>query len=139
MYLYLVSNPYMQSDLVKVGYMSSAPSQIIKRYKTYYGTETTAMCWVCSDAQTLEKDFKDQFGYSRVELELYSAKYVMRYINWLTETSGVTPYVCTGTTFPPTSGDPVAACDSGEKKEFPLKRSHAMFTRQQTKSGRSGL
>lgn len=121
MYLYIVSNPFMQVDVVKVGYMSSAPSQIVKRYKTYYGTETTAMCWVCSDAKAIEKEFKDRFGCSRVELELYSAKHVMCYVNWLTETTGVTPYVCTGAMFPPTTAN--------------RNNTHAMLTRLRTKSG----
>lgn len=136
MYLYLVSNPFMQSDFVKVGYMSSAPSQIVQRYKTYYGTETTAMCWLCSDAKTLEKEFKEQFGYSRVELELYSSKYMMRYVKWLTETSGVTPYVCTGTMFPPvvaSQSTEINRCDGLRAK------SHRMLTRQQTKLGESSL
>lgn len=100
MYVYIVSNPFMQHKIVKIGYMSTRPETILSRYKTYYGMKTTVMCWFSKDAISLEKQFMNEFKLNHVEMELYDATYVMHYIHWLTTTTQSTPYVCTGTTLP---------------------------------------
>ena len=100
MYLYVVTNPYMQTRVVKVGYMSCEPERIVSRYKTYYGADTTVMCWKCGDAIELERRFKARFSDEHVELELYASQYVMQYVHWITTTVNTTPYVCTGSVYP---------------------------------------
>jgi hypothetical protein len=102
MHLYLVTNPYTQQDgVIKVGYMSARrPDRIVSRYKTYYGSNTTVMCWKCTNAAQLEKQFKARFFAERLELELYDARFVVRYIHWITITTRSAPFVCTGTFMP---------------------------------------
>ena len=113
MHLYLVTNPYTttannsnnaQQDghgVIKVGYMSDRrPERILSRYKTYYGSNTTVMCWKCSNAARLEQQFKTRFVAERVELELYDARFVVRYVHWITTTTRTAPIVCTGTFMP---------------------------------------
>ena len=98
MYLYLVANPYNNNGVIKVGYMSDRrPERIVSRYKTYYGSDTTVMCWKCSNAARLEKQFKERFGPERLELELYDTRFVVRYVHWITTTTRAAPIVCTGT------------------------------------------
>ena len=97
----MVTNPYAQGDVIKVGYMSDRrPERILSRYKTYYGSNTTVMCWKCSNAARLEQQFKTRFVAERVELELYDARFVVRYVHWITTTTRTAPIVCTGTFMP---------------------------------------
>lgn len=111
MHLYLVTNPYtttaninnnaQQGGVIKVGYMSDRrPERILSRYKTYYGSNTTVMCWKCSNAARLEQQFKARFVAEHVELELYDARFVVRYVHWITTTTRTVPIVCTGTFMP---------------------------------------
>jgi len=80
--------------------MSSTPKGIIKRYKTYYGSQTTVICWMYPKADETEKKFKERFIQEHLELELYDARYLMSYISWITETTRTSPYVCTGNIMP---------------------------------------
>ena len=101
MHLYLVANPYNNNGVIKVGYMSDRrPERIVSRYKTYYGSDTTVMCWKCSNAARLEKQFKERFAPERLELELYDTRFVVRYVHWITTTTRAAPIVCTGTFMP---------------------------------------
>jgi hypothetical protein len=101
MYLYLVTNPYNNNGVIKVGYMSDRrPERIVSRYKTYYGTNTTVMCWKCPNAARLEQQFKARFVAEWLELELYDARFVVRYVHWVTTTTRTAPFVCTGTFMP---------------------------------------
>ena len=102
MHLYLVANPYNDNNgVIKVGYMSDRrPERIVSRYKTYYGSNTTVMCWKCSNGARLEQQFKARFVDERLELELYDARFVVRYVHWVTTTTGTAPIVCTGTFMP---------------------------------------
>jgi hypothetical protein len=102
MHLYLVANPYNDNHgVIKVGYMSDRrPERIVSRYKTYYGSNTTVMCWKCSNGARLEQQFKARFVDERLELELYDARFVVRYVHWVTTTTGTAPIVCTGTFMP---------------------------------------
>jgi hypothetical protein len=102
MHLYLVANPYNDNHgVIKVGYMSDRrPERIVSRYKTYYGSNTTVMCWKCSNGARLEQQFKARFVDERLELELYDARFVVRYVHWVTTTTRTAPIVCTGTFMP---------------------------------------
>lgn len=102
MHLYLVANPYNDNHgVIKVGYMSDRrPERIVSRYKTYYGSNTTVMCWKCSNGARLEQQFKARFVDERLELELYDARFVVRYVHWVTTTTRTSPIVCTGTFMP---------------------------------------
>lgn len=102
MYIYIVSNPFMQNQVIKVGYMSARPEHILSRYKTYYGMKTTVMCWFSKDAISLEKQFMNEFKHNHIEMELYDASHVLHYIHWLTTITQMTPYICTGTAIPKT-------------------------------------